>query len=123
MTWKPLLLMFAIVLVALGCTANADETTKKKTTSTSTTRSTEIEVALSDVPEAVLAAAKKAVPGIKISSVEKETEGGEVIYDVEGVVDGKEYEVEVSAAGKVLEIEEEDDDDDEDDEEEEDDED
>ena len=116
MTCKPLLPIFAIVIVALGCTASADEATKK-----STATSTEIEVALSDVPEAVLAAARKAVPGIKISSVEQETEGGEVIYDVEGVVDGKEYEVEVSATGKVLEIEEEDDDDDDDDDEEEDD--
>ena len=72
------------------------------------------EVPVSDVPEVVLAAANNAVPGGEITEVEKEVEDGEVIYEVEKVVDGVEYEIEVTADGKVKEIETEDDEEDDD---------
>ena len=71
-------------------------------------------VPLSDVPAKVLEAANSAVPGGEITEVEKEVEDGEVIYDVEKVVDGVEYEIEVTPDGVVKEVEEEDDDDDDD---------
>jgi hypothetical protein len=80
----------------------------------------EEEVALSDVPQKVLDAAKEAVPGSEVEEVEKEVEDGVVMYDVEVVADGDEYEVEVTADGVVKEIEKDDeekDDDDDDDEE------
>ena len=75
----------------------------------------EVEVPLDQVPEAVKAAALAAMPGIVFSEAEREMENGVLVYELKGTVDGKEYEIEVSADGKVIEIEEEDGDDDGDD--------
>lgn len=63
------------------------------------------DVALSDLPVAVVQAAEAAVAGLKVSSAEVETEDGETIYELEGTANGTEYEVEVTADGRVLEIE------------------
>ena len=71
----------------------------------------EVRVALSDVPDSVKQAALAAVPGLVLTGAERETEDGQVVYSLEGTVNGAPYEVEVSAAGTVLEIESEDDDD------------
>jgi hypothetical protein len=70
------------------------------------------EIALSKVPEKVLAAAQKAVPGIRLTEAEVEKTHKGLVYELEGTADGKEYEIEVSAKGKVLKVEEEDDHDD-----------
>ncbi len=75
----------------------------------------EIEVPLSEVPDNVIDAALAAVPGIELEEAEVETENGIVIYDIEGELDGVEYEIEVTEAGEVLEIETDDEDDDDDD--------
>ncbi len=72
----------------------------------------EEEIPLDQVPANVKSAAQAAVPGLVLEEAERETEDGTVVYSLEGTADGQEYEVEVSAAGKVLEIEKEDDDDD-----------
>lgn len=81
----------------------------------------EKDIALSEVPEAALNAAKAAVPGITLCEAEVEVEAGKTTYEVEGTADGKEYEIEVTADGKVLEVEEDDDEDDDDDDDDEDD--
>jgi uncharacterized membrane protein YkoI len=75
----------------------------------------EREIPLSEVPAAARAAAEGAVPGIRLTEAEVEEEGGRLVYELEGVADGKEYEIEVTAEGEVLEVEEAGDDDDEDD--------
>jgi len=67
-------------------------------------------VALGDVPAAVRTAAAEAVPGIRLTSAERETEDGATVYELEGTVDGREWEIEISADGEVLETETEDDD-------------
>ncbi|MHC5209852.1 MAG: PepSY domain-containing protein [Planctomycetota bacterium] len=72
----------------------------------------EREIPLSDVPAAARAAAEHAVPGIRLTEAEVEEEDGRLVYEIEGVANGKEYEIEVTADGEVLEIEEDDDDDD-----------
>ncbi len=69
-------------------------------------------VPVSAVPEIVLEAANNAVAGGEITEVEREDEDGEVIYEVEKVVDGTEYEIEVTADGVVKEVEKEEEDDD-----------
>lgn len=56
-------------------------------------------IPLSDVPDIVLKAAKEAVPDGQITAVEKETEGGESIYEVDIVV---KYEVQVKPNGEVI---------------------
>lgn len=75
----------------------------------------EEKIELKDVPEAVLKAAQAAVKDIVFSKAEKETKGEKVIYELKGKAGEKTYEVEVSAEGKVLEVEEEDGDDKDDD--------
>jgi len=72
-------------------------------------------VALSDVPAKVIEAANKAVPGGEIEEVDMEEEDGEIIYDVEKIVDGVEYDIEVTADGIVKEVEKESDDEEDDD--------
>lgn len=74
----------------------------------------EREVALDQVPAQVRAAATGAVAGFVIEEACSETEDGELIYCLEGHADGKEYEIDVSASGKVLEVESEDEEDEED---------
>ncbi len=68
----------------------------------------EKDIPLDKVPTAVLEAAQKAVPGIKLTEAEVERTIKGLVYEIEGTLDGKEYEIEVSSDGKVLEIEDED---------------
>ena len=75
----------------------------------------EKEIPLNEVPDVVLKAAQKAVPGIVLTEAEVEKTPKGVVYEIEGTFDGKEYEIELSSDGKVLEIEEEENDDDEND--------
>ena len=72
----------------------------------------EKEFPLNEVPDVVLKAPQKAVPGIELTEaeVEKTTKG--VVYEIEGTLDSKKYEIEVSSDGKVLEIEEDEEDED-----------
>ena len=67
----------------------------------------EQEVSLVEVPEVVVNAALAAVPGIALDDeAEFETEdNGAIVFELEGTADGQEFELEVSAAGEVLEIE------------------
>jgi len=71
----------------------------------------EIEVAVDQLPQAVTDAVVQAVPGGTIVEAEMETEDGQNVYDVEVEVGGKEFGVEVTEDGTVLEVEEEDADD------------
>ncbi len=66
------------------------------------------DITLAQVPETVIVAAEKAVPGIKFTEAEIETSPKGHIYELEGTAGDKEYEIEVSAEGKVLKVEEED---------------
>ena len=58
------------------------------------------------VPLAVKLAAEEALKGFKIMKVEKEVRNQQVVYDLEGVVGEKRYDLQVSPAGKVLELKE-----------------
>jgi hypothetical protein len=62
-------------------------------------------IPLSDTPANVIEAANNAVTGGEITEVEMEVEDGETIYEVEKVVDGVEYDIDVTADGVVKEIE------------------
>lgn len=74
------------------------------------------EVSLQEVPDAVRATIEKHAGQGEIVEVEREIEDGQVVYEAEVVVDGKELELMISAAGQLLSTgaEEEDDDEDED---------
>ena len=74
------------------------------------------EIKASDLPEAVRATLEKEAPGAEIEEIEKEEEDGQVVYEIEVEIDGKEMELEIAADGTLLEkeVEEGDDDDDDD---------
>lgn len=73
------------------------------------------DIALDLVPASVKQAAVAAVPGLVLQEAEKEIDGGITVYCLEGRVGSDEYEVEVSADGKVREIDKHDGDDKDDD--------
>jgi hypothetical protein len=63
----------------------------------------EVPVAMNRVPEAVLAAAGKAAPGVKLTKAVKAVEEGEIYYDLIGHdAQGREVDVELNARGQVL---------------------
>lgn len=72
----------------------------------------EKEIALSQVPREAVAAAQRAVEGITLTEAEIEEEDDCTVYVLEGMANGTEYEIEVTADGKVLEVEQEAEDDD-----------
>jgi len=75
------------------------------------------EVRLTDVPAAVRATIKRELGGVMPEEVERVTEKGTIIYEVEAEVSGKEIELEIGEDGTLLdkEVEGADDDDDDDD--------
>ena len=97
--WSKLFLMMMVVCLSVVTGLMADDNEEK--------------VALEDVPAVVTEAALAKLPGIVFSEAEKETKDGTVIYELEGTLDGKKYEIEVKEDGTVVKVEEEDDDKDE----------
>ena len=83
---------------------------------------TEKEIPLSEVPDGILAAAQDTIPGIELTGAEVEETDKGLVYELEGTLNGEEFEIEIAADGTVLDIdsEKDGDEDDEDDEEDED---
>jgi hypothetical protein len=88
------LILSLILICGLGC-ATLDELFEH-----------EKEVPLSEVPAEALKAAQGAVDGVTITEAEMEKEDGQTVYVLEGEANGKKYDIEVTAEGKVLEVEE-----------------
>jgi putative hemolysin len=87
-----------LILLSIGCQSTSSAT-----------------MTLDEVPQAARDAALAAVPGLVLEEAETEVANGATVYCLEGKADGKEYEIEVTADGRVLEVESEDDDEAEDD--------
>ena len=68
----------------------------------------EIDVPVDELPSNIQQAVEEAVPGATITEAEIESEDGQAVFEVTVEKDGKEYEVEVTPQGEVLEVEEED---------------
>ena len=68
--------------------------------------STEKEIKLSQLPDAVQKAIHEAATGGAVKEVVEENEGGKVSYEAEIVVNGTEKEIKFSSEGKILESEE-----------------
>jgi uncharacterized membrane protein YkoI len=64
-------------------------------------------VVLADLPAPARAAVEKWLGDGTIKQIEKETENGKVLYDVEATVKGKHVETDIAADGTVLTTEEE----------------
>ena len=59
-------------------------------------------VTIDQVPAPVRATIEKETKGASINEIERETEKGKKVYEVEYVRDNKKYEVHVAEDGKVL---------------------
>jgi len=57
------------------------------------------------LPQKVADAVRERFPGSEMASVERETENGRTVYDVELKQKGRKYEMDIEADGNVLEIE------------------
>jgi hypothetical protein len=101
-------------LAAAGCEGHSNATTGPLAAA-ATAHAAEEKVAPDAVPKAVIDAAVAAVPGLVIEEVTRELEKGIVVYEVEGKAGGVQVEVEITAEGKVLEVERDGGDDDDDD--------
>jgi len=62
----------------------------------------EVAVSIDQVPAAVKAALLAHAEGGTINEIEMETEKGQVVYEAEVVINGKEVDIEVAADGTVL---------------------
>ena len=62
----------------------------------------EVRIKLSDCPAAVQTTFKREVHGAGIDAVEKETEEGKTVYEVEIKIEGKDYEIEVAEDGTLI---------------------
>jgi len=71
----------------------------------------EKEVPLDDVPESIINVALDTLPEFVITEAEIETTADGIIYELEGLLNGVKYEIEISSEGTILEIEKDDDDD------------
>ncbi len=109
------LLALSFALAATGCTQPGSKeaaTVDRADRPVAATAGRDEVIPLDRVPDAVMKAARAAVPGFEAKAVEKEVEDGRTLYSLEGTAGGKACEVEVTADGKVLEIENEEDGDD-----------
>ena len=81
--------MVALGLLALAGLAAADEDI----------------IPLKDVPRAVLDAVKAKFPGVELTGASKETEDGRTTFEIVLKEKGRNVDVALTAAGKILEIE------------------
>src|SRR5690242_13563456 len=79
-------------LFTLGAFARAEEKKEKN-------------IAAKDLPKKVADALNGRFPGAELTSAEKETEAGNVVYDLELKHKGRKYEMDVKEDGTILEIE------------------
>jgi hypothetical protein len=61
------------------------------------------DVPIDQLPQPVRATVERETQGGQITDIERDTEHGQTIYEVEFVLDGKEYELDIAADGKLLE--------------------
>jgi uncharacterized membrane protein YkoI len=57
------------------------------------------------VPANILAAAKSSVPGFAMTSYDTDTDNGRMVYELDGTANGRRYEMDILADGRVLRIE------------------
>ena len=63
-------------------------------------------ISLTEVPANIITTVQNTLPGISLKSAEKEIKDGIVIYELEGsLINGDEYEIKISEAGTIIEIE------------------
>jgi hypothetical protein len=61
------------------------------------------DVPIDQLPQPVRTTVERETQGGQITDIERDAEHGQTIYEVEFVLDGKEYELDIAADGKLLE--------------------
>jgi len=61
------------------------------------------DVTLDQLPAPVRTTVERETKGGQITDIERDTEHGQSIFEVEFVLDGKEYELDIAADGQLLE--------------------
>jgi len=64
-----------------------------------------MKISPSEIPAAVMNSAKARLPGAEVTSAEKESPHGAVVYDLELKQGGRKYEMDVKEDGTIMEIE------------------
>ena len=75
------------------------------TVATADDKKDEKKITLDKAPRAVQDALKKRFPKAEVTGIEKETEDGKVVYDIELKQEGRKYEMDVLENGTIIEIE------------------
>ena len=88
--WLAAGVVVGFIIVAL--VARADEEKEKK-------------ISEDKLPREVAASIKARFPGAKLTSIEKEKENGQVVYDIELKHEGRKYEMDIKEDGTIIEIE------------------
>ena len=66
----------------------------------------DVDIPLSEVPDNIITIVQNTLPGISLTEAEKEVNKDVVIYELEGkLINGKEYEIEITESGTILKIE------------------
>ena len=66
----------------------------------------EEEISLADVPANIINIVQSTLPGISLEEAERKVKDQAVIYELEGkLLNGKEYEIKISADGTILKVE------------------
>jgi len=82
----------SVALLMLTMIARAEEDKAKK-------------ISLDKAPKAVRDAINNRFPDAEVNSIEKENEGGKVVFDVELKHKGRKYEMDIEEDGTIVEIE------------------
>ena len=90
---KLLSTLFALSVTGVGSFTFAAKSTQKA------------DVPLTQVPQVVIDAAAKAVRGISLTEAKLRSKKSGVVFKLEGVAAGKEYDLKVDATGRVLTVE------------------
>lgn len=86
-------ILAAVLFSAIALTACSD-------------KNSEVEIPVSDVPANIITIVQNTLPGITLTEAEKEVKDETVIYELEGkLINGKEYEIKVTADGTIIKIE------------------
>lgn len=66
----------------------------------------EVDIPVSEVPANIITIVQNTLPGISLTEAEKKLKGKSVTYELEGkLINGKEYEIEISADGTIIKVE------------------
>jgi uncharacterized membrane protein YkoI len=99
--FQTIFILALILLVAeLGCGSKKSESVKREK------KDTPQLLKLADLPSPVRTTVEKLTAGGKIKKIEKDTENGQMIYDIEAMVNDKEVEYDIAPDGSILSSEE-----------------